>query len=253
VATLSLRKIARDRLGLTGDFSVNTHVYGYRYRGDDGSLFGLTGSLDILPGLGEPRKRSLKRHLRTIAGRATDLVIILVAHENDFSGVVTRNQVTKIQYAIQVARVIYAQVNFGIRKIRWQRIPVADAGGYADLAGRDEAQSLTEDWSSSGGGIDVFMAQSIGDRGGWSQTPGPCSKESKWSFSGAVLGIASPGRRLLGILLAHEVGHYLGLHHTDDITNVMGRDGGDVNVLSTRLTSHQGLTMRFHCSVTGPW
>lgn len=259
MATLSVRKVAKDRLGLIGSFSVNRDLYGYPFRNDLNALFGPLDSDDMLPGSGEPRTRSLKRHLETIAGRATDLVIFLVAHENDFlSGVVTRSQVVKLQYALQVARDIYAQVNLGIRKIMWRRIPVADAGGYAQIADHDEAENLTDDFSGPGGGIDVFVVQSIGDAGGWSAINGKCSKESKWHMSGSVIEVASVGHRILGISLAHEVGHYLGLRHTNSATNLMGVDSngdgiGEITNDSTKLTSSQGLTMRWHCSVSGPW
>ena len=51
---------------------------------------------------------------------------------------------------------------------------------------------------------------------------------------------------LTGVILAHEVGHYLGLGHvTTDSTNLMFPsvpNGG-------RLTSAQGTTMRSHCFV----
>ena len=225
MATLSVRQIAQNCLGVTGDISVNTHVYGYIFRDADGSVFGTLSASDTLPGSGAATTRSLKRHLQTVSGKATDLVIILVSHENDFSGVVTRNQATKAQYAIQIARDIYAQRNLGIRTIRWQRIPVADAGGYANIADRGEAEDLTDDWSSSGGGIDVFMVQTIGDAAGWSNVDGPCSKESKFDLSGVVLEL-SLGRRFTGVLLAHEVGHYLGRHPANSGDESDGRGLG---------------------------
>ena len=256
MATLSLRQIAQNCLGATGDISVNSHVYGYIFRDADGSVFGTLGGGDTFPGSGGARTRSLKRHLQTISGQSTDLVVILVGHENDFSGAVTRDQVAKAQYAIQVARDLYAEVSLGIRTINWQRIPLADAGGYVDIADRDEAQDLTDDWSGPGGGIDVFLVQSIGDAGGWSNVDGPCDKQSKFDLSGAVIEL-SGGRRFTGVLLGHEVGHYLGLEHTNSITNMMGADTngdgiGEITSNSTNLTSGQGSTMRSHCSVKGP-
>jgi hypothetical protein len=258
MATLSVRKIAKDWFDLTGGISVNTHLYGYPYRDARARLFGALASHDKLPGTGEARTRSLKRHLQTVSGKCTDLVIILVAHESDFSGLVTREQLGQIQYAIQVARDIYAQVDFGIRKIRWTRIPVADAGSYAWISGRDEAADLTDDWSGAGGGIDVFMVQTFAGASGWSNTMGPCSKKSKWGLSGAVIELQLQGHRSLGIILAHEVGHYLGLSHGNSITNVMGVDSdgngvGQTDLTSTQLTSSQGNAMKRHCSVTPLW
>lgn len=256
MATLSVRGIARTCLGVTGNFSVNSHVFGYIFRDSDGSVFGTLGSNDTFPATGQATTRSLKRHLETISGRATDLVVILVGHENDFSGRVSLDDVTKAQYALQVARDIYAQVGLGVRRIVWQRIGVADAGGYVDIRDRDEAQDLTDDWSGPAGGIDVFLVQSIGDAGGWSNVDGPCDKKSKSDLSGAVVEL-SGRRRFTGVLLAHEVAHYLGLSHTNTITNLMGADTngdgiGEITSNSTAVTSGQGSTMRSHCSVHGP-
>ncbi len=162
---LSLRTVAQSCLGLTPPFSVNSDVYGYIFRGTDGSLFGPLVASDILPGTNTPTERSLTRHLQTISGRATDLVPIFVGHVNDFSGAFSLDDALKVQYAIQVMRDIYAQQNFGVRRLNWQHIPQADVGGYADILNRAEAEDLTDDWSGPAGGIDVFFVQSIGDAG----------------------------------------------------------------------------------------
>ncbi|HEY1347740.1 MAG TPA: hypothetical protein VGF54_22345 [Streptosporangiaceae bacterium] len=253
MATLSVRGIAASCLRLRGDISVNTDLYGYIFRDTDGSVFGTLTSNDTLPATGQPRTRSLKQHLRRISGRSTDIVVILVGHENDFSGAVTRAQVTRTQYAIQVARDIYAQAQLGVRQIRWTRIPLADAGGYVNISNRGEAQDLTDDWSGPNGGIDLFLVQSIGDAGGWSNVDGPCSKESKTDLSGAVVSLAQ-SHRFLGVLVAHEVAHYLGLQHANSLSNLMGADTngdgiGELNNNSTGVTSSQASTMRSHCSV----
>lgn len=250
---LSLGRIARQCLGLSGPISVNRNVYGYVFQDADGSMFGTLQASDILPGTGTATQRSLRRHLQTISGTSTDLVPILVDHENDFSGRFTRDQATKMQYAIQVARDIYAQQNLGIRRIDWRFIPRASAGAYADLTDRAEAGNLTDDWSGPPGGIDVFLVQSIGDADGWSNVDGPCDKNSSDDLTGVVMEV-SGSRRITGILLAHETGHYLKLEHFTTITNVMGVDSdgdgvGEIGNDSTGLTDAQGAAMRSHCSV----
>lgn len=254
--TLSVRQIAQQCLGVTGPLSVNSDVYGYRFRDGDGSVFGTLAGGDTLPASGEPTTRSLKRHLETVSGMSVDLVIILVGHEDDFSGAVSRDDVAKIQYAIQVTRDLYAQADLGVRRLNWQRIALGDAAGYVNISDGGEAEDLTDDWNGPGTGIDVFWVQSIGDAGGWSNTNGPCSKDSKDGRTGAVIEV-SGSRRFTGVLMAHEVGHYLGLEHANSSTNLMGVDSnddgiGELSSNSTEITSSQGATMRSHCSIQVP-
>lgn len=251
---VSVRDVARRRLGLVGAFSVTSDLYGYIYRDADGSVFGTLASSDLLPGSNRPVTRSLLRHLQTIDGTAFDMVLILVDHEDDYTGSVTLDQVTKVQYAVQVTRDLYAQGSVGVRRLVWQRIPQASAGGFAAIADRAEAKSLSDDWNGPGGGVDVFLVQSIGDADGWSNTPGPCDKNDTTDLSGAVLEVSGQ-RHITGILMAHEVGHYLGLGHTTSVANVMGDDSdgdgiGAIDDTSLALSASEGATMRTHCSMS---
>lgn len=244
MAQISLKRIADDCLGVTAPFSVNRDVYGYVFRDGSNRLFG--GSL---------RARSLATQLNLASGRATNICIFLVGHENDFSGVVSLADVTKVQFALQVARDIYQQASLGIRRIFWRRIGVAAAGSYTVISDQPEASDLTDDFSGPNDGIDVFFVQSILNAGGWSTTPGPCDKDAK-EMTGAVIEL-SGSRSFTGILLAHEVGHYLGLQHDGALSNVMGIDSnndgiGELDGTSTGVTSSQGATMRGHCSVHSP-
>jgi hypothetical protein len=259
---LSLRDVAGRCLDVTGRISVNNDVFGYIFRDTDGSLFGSLQVGDTLPGTNSATGRSLRRLLQTINGNAFDLVPIFVGHENDFSGTFSRDDATKVQYAIQVARDIYAQRNVGIRRINWQRIPQAQVGLYANIANRAEALNLTDDFSGPTGGIDVFFVQSVGGgAAGWSHAPdaGSCDKVNGDDLTGAVVSV-SGSRRFTGVLVGHEVGHYLGLGTGTSTTNVMGVDqvppGGDgideLTPQSTGLTAAQGTIMRGHCSVSLP-
>ncbi|WP_280300289.1 zinc-dependent metalloprotease family protein [Nocardia abscessus] len=259
MATLSVRDIASDCLGKSGDISIDTDVYGYIFRDTDGSVFGALGPADTFPGSGQPTARSLKRHLETISGEAIDLFVFLVGHENNFSGSVTQGNVTEMQYALQVARDVYAQVDLGIRRIKWLRIPAEEAtdNELLDLADGAAAASLTDDYSGPDGGIDVFVVQSIGNAAGFAALEGPCDKNASDVMSGAVLEVSN-SRRWTGIVLAHEVGHYLGLPTGPAITNLMGVDNNppfgidEITPNSTGLTDSQGSTMRSHCSVDPP-
>lgn len=241
MADLSVRATAASCLGVSPPFSVNTHLYGYIFRDASGTV-----------GITQPR--SVKRQLELMKGRAINICIFLVGHENDFSGVVTLAQVIAVQQAMQTMRDLYGQVNLGVRTLFWRRIDMDDVGNYVIITDRPEAVDLTDDFSGPNDGIDVFYVQSILNAGGWSTTPGPCDKDEKDEMTGTVIELSSG---ILGILTAHEVGHYLGLSHFTTITNVMGVDSngdgiGELNSTSTNLTSSQGTTMRGHCAVRSP-
>jgi hypothetical protein len=197
----------------------------------------------------------LKVQLELAKGRAFNLSVIFVGHREDFSGTISRADVERITYAIQRTRELYAQVNLGIRKIYWSYIPEDDVGNYTIITDADEAKNLTEDWSGDNDGIDVFFVQSILNAGGWSTKSGPCDKSDK-GWTGTVLEL-SGSDDFTGVLLAHEVGHYLGLGTGPNSTNVMGVDSNndgidEISTASVNLTSSQGSTMRSHCSTRGP-
>lgn len=233
---VSMRQVATGCLGLSGPISMTTGVFGYTYG---------------LPS----RPIALKRQLELARGTAFNLSVILVGHRDDFSGTISRADVALITYAVQGTREIYAQQDVGVRKVFWTHIPEDDVGNYAIITDQPEAEDLTEDWSASrNDGLDVFFVQSIVNAAGWSTTPGPCDKGSK-GMSGAVLQLSGPDD-FTSVLLAHEVGHYLGLAHANSLHNVMGVDAdgngiGDIEDFSTGLTSAQGKTMKTHCSMKG--
>ncbi|HEX5039900.1 MAG TPA: hypothetical protein VFW95_07185 [Candidatus Limnocylindria bacterium] len=241
MADISVRATAASCLGVNPPFSVNSDVYGYIFRDNAGTV-------------GISADRSLLTQLQLMKGRAINICIFLVGHENDFSGVVTLAQAVSVQVALQTVRNLYGQVNLGVRKLFWRRISMADVGNYAIITDQPEAEDLTDDFSGPNDGIDVFYVQSILNAGGWSEVGGSCDKDEKDEMTGAVIELSSG---IMGILTAHEVGHYLGLSHGTTITNVMGVDSnndgiGELNSTSTNLTSSQGTTMRGHCTVRSP-
>jgi len=107
MADLSVRATAASCLGVNPPFSVNSQLYGYIFRDQSGSV-----------GISQPR--SVKRQLELMKGRAINLCIFLVGHENDFSGVVTLAQVIAVQDALQTVRDLYGQVSLGVRKLFWR-------------------------------------------------------------------------------------------------------------------------------------
>ncbi|MEZ4934542.1 MAG: hypothetical protein R2788_20745 [Saprospiraceae bacterium] len=232
----SVRDTAAHCLDKTGSLSVRRHIYGY-----------IWGDMD--------RTLSLKNHIRLIKGTAFNVCVFLVGHEPDFSGEFTQADAQRMQAAIDVMRELYSQVNLGVRKIYWRYIPVAEAGGFTSVNAA-EATELTEAFSGPNDGIDVFYVTEVTDAGGWSKRNGSCDKDKKGERTGAVLELKSTDW-FTGILTAHEVGHYLGLAHAGDITNVMGDDSdgdgiGSIDSTSVNLTNSQGNTMKSHCSIKSP-
>jgi hypothetical protein len=234
IMATSVRNAAANCLDVTGSFSIRRHVYGYIW----GTMSG--------------RTLSLKDHLRLIKDTACNVCVFLVGHEPDFSGEFTQADAQRMQAAIDVMRELYAQVDVGVRRIYWRYIPQAEANGFTSVDG-SEATELTEAFSGPNDGIDVFFVTTVTDAGGWSKQNGSCDKDVKDERSGAVLELKSTDW-FTGILMAHEVGHYLGLAHAGSITNVMGDDSdgdgiGSINSTSTILTNSQGNTMKAHCSI----
>jgi hypothetical protein len=231
--SISVRNTAVSCLGVTGTISVRLNVFGYW--------------TPI-----RKRQLSVTNHLQLIKGTSINLSLILVGHELDFSGVFTRDDAIRMHTAIDITRQLYAQVGVGVRKLYWQYIPVAEAGGYT-VVDSSEATDLTEAYSGDNDGIDVFFVRDVTDAGGWSNTKGSCDKDALCGRTGVVMELAGDDL-LTGIVMAHEVGHFLHLKHGNDITNLMGTDTngdgiGEIDGRSTGITVSQGNTMKSHCSI----
>jgi hypothetical protein len=233
MATLSLKSVAASCLGITPSLSVKRDVYGY-----------IWGPID--------RELSLRSHLELIKDDAFNLCIFLVGHEPGFAGWWSQSEAQSMQFAIDVMRELYSQAGVGVRRLFWRYIDTSEAAGYWSVdAG--EATDLTEEFTGPNDGIDVFFVKNVSDAGGWSNTEGPCDKNEKGERTGAVLELKSSDT-FTGILLAHEVGHYLTLPHANDITNVMGDDSdgdgiGSINSTSVNLTNNQGNQMKDSCFI----
>jgi hypothetical protein len=255
MTTLSVRQIAEQNLGRTGDLSINTDVFGYRHRDNDGRVFGHLGDEDVLPGSGTveaPTRRSLRRQLETVSGPGVDLVLFLVGHEPDWSGSVTPAQAARLQYAAQVARDIWAQKGFGLRRLEWGHLTPELAGNRVFISTIFEGIQLTHKISGRPGAIDVFAVQGMASLAGRSPKPGPCDKTTLLNMNGCLISLESSGQ-YLGIAIAHEVGHYLGLGHETDQRNLMHGPVWFAEVDTTtemlELTDAQVATMKEHCMV----
>lgn len=236
MATVSIRQTCAHCLDKTGTLRVYRDLFGYPW-----------GRI--------PRDLRIRRHIEDIRGRSINLCVFFVGHEPGFDGVFTDVQAISTQHAIDVMREIYRQADIGVRRIYWRYIHDDDAAPYltVDAGG---ATDLTEAYSGPNDGIDLFMVQTVSDAGGWSNSDGPCDKDDK-GRTGAVVEVNKSSDDFLGVLVAHEVGHYLGLVHTNSATNLMGVDSnndgiGEISLASRDLNASQIETMRSSCWVRDP-
>lgn len=236
MATVSIRDTCQDCLAKTGTISVYRDLFGY-------------------PWGGISRDVRVRRHIENIRGNAINLCVFFVGHKPGFSGSYTAAQAVSTQHAIDLMRELYEQADLGVRRIFWRYIDEDDVGTYLSVNAA-QATDLTEDYSGPNDGIDLFMVQNISDAGGWSNSDGPCDKDDN-GRTGAVCEVTTAPDDFLGILVAHEVGHYLGLVHTNSATNLMGVDSnndgiGEITLNSRVITSSQRTTMLSSCWVRDP-
>ena len=230
---VSIRDTCQHCLGKTGTLRVQRDLFGYPW-----------GRID--------RDLRIRRHIENIRAKSINLCVFFVGHEPGFAGTFTQAQAISTQHAIDVMRELYEQADIGVRKIFWRYIGDDDAALYLAV-NSGGATDLTDAYSGPNNGIDLFMVQTITDAGGWSNSDGPCDKDDK-GRTGAVVEVNASSDDFLGILVAHEVGHYLGLTHTNSATNLMGVDSnsdgiGEISLNSRDITSGQRTTMRSSCWV----
>lgn len=215
----SLKQIA-GCIGLSNDFAVVRDFYGY-----------ITGA---------PKPLSLLRQIRLIQGKHIHLNLICVGIES-----FTHSDQAEIDEAVQITRDIYATVDLGVGRLLRSFITTEDAGGLDNIDSDGEAEHLTDEWSADNNELDVFFVLTYtGEVIGLSEVDGLCVKDTK-AMSGSVVAIEeSPD--ITGLVLAHEVGHYLGLGHREGHPeNLMFPDTPNRGLLG----SSQGSTMRRHCFV----
>jgi hypothetical protein len=149
----------------------------------------------------------------------------------------------EINSAINFTRNVYSTVSITIDRVEHWDISTAAARGRDVIDSNSEAETLTDEWTVPNHNADVFFVPLyVGSTAGLSRVGGPCDKDAK-GMDGSVVEILSG---LTGSVLAHEVGHYLGLSHvTGDSTNLMFPSVPN----GARLTSGQGSTMRSHCFI----
>jgi len=214
----SIRDLARCiNLGNPDDFRVVRDFFGYQ--------------------TGAPEDLSLLQQVRRIKRRHIHLNLIRVGIES-----FTNNDEQEIDAAVQATREFYDQVSLGIGRVERYFITTADANGQDNINNGADAEALTDKWTVPNDALDIFFVLTYaGSTLGRSRRDGPCDKNAK-GMDGSVVAIESTVN-LTGFVLGHEAGHYLGLEHVGDNTNLMFRsvpNGGN-------LTSGQGDDMRDHC------
>jgi reprolysin-like metallo-peptidase family M12B len=214
----SLRQIAQC-IGITGNFSILRDFFGY---------------------VSIPKPLSTRTQILRLKQKHVHMNLIRVGIES-FSA----NDEREIDAAVQFTRDTYATVNLGIGRVQRFFITTDEANGRDNIGCDGEAEELTNEWTVDNNALDVFFVLTYaGSTIGLSAVDGSCDKDAK-GMDGSVVAIDGEEFKTTGFVLAHEVGHYLGLEHVGDSSNLMFPSVEN----SGNLSSGQGSTMRDHCFV----
>jgi hypothetical protein len=160
----------------------------------------------------------------------------------------TAAETSDLHAAYEVTRSIYERRDVTTTR-DYRGIHHSDAGGYEIITSDGEAHNLWADWSGpdSNNNIDMFVVESVAipiPGGGTADgidgsIPGPTSHAGGnsgtiASKSGYVDGTGAARLHVeyLGMLMGHELGHYLGLVHVSETSNLMLPSSGttDTNI-----------------------
>ncbi|MEP7112410.1 MAG: hypothetical protein ABI862_04025 [Ilumatobacteraceae bacterium] len=160
----------------------------------------------------------------------------------------------RVDMALMRSRDIFDAVGIGIGRVL--RFAVrAGPGRDNRIDSIQEFHDLTNAWTVHRDGIDAFMVSSVSieedfeeaGSAGISPQTGPCNKDDTTGATGIAVALQNDPV-VMGDVLAHELCHYLGLHHDDsDGMNLMFPVRNGVH-----LTAEQATTMREHCMMRAP-
>ncbi len=213
-------------LGIRGGFSVVRDFFGHRQLKPQSSFTSL----------------SVLRQVRAIQGKHIHVNFIQVGAEQ-----FTADVEEYTDRGLVDLREVYAEVSLGIGRVEHYSLPLAEAEPFTVIDSNAEFKELTRQWTVPNNGIDIFLVMEIDGSRGKSPIGGPCDKDKK-GYTGLV---AATPNVLLGRVLAHEIGHYLGLKHRKG----EGQKGNLMHEheywMGDFLDGEQAGKMRSHCMVRG--
>ncbi len=139
--------------------------------------------------------------------------------------------------AVDQMRELFERRDVTLRGVDRRIISTTAAGSYTIINSEDEFRDLLEDWSVPNDFVDVYVTQSFswsGFNGYAGDIPGPAAKGGrrdgvavdKSGFTDSA-GTSRLPVTTLAQLIGHEVGHYLGLSHSETTNNLMRSNTGD--------------------------
>jgi hypothetical protein len=170
-----------------------------------------------------------------------DVNVILVGR-----GLFTAADIAETYAAVAIARDIFAQVGLYLRVAGTFGLTPAQAGANLTIDSDAEAIDLTADWTIANRALDLFVVREMTYAAGVSAVNGSCNKDSPYGMTGSVASLIG-STESSGVVVAHEIGHYLGLDHAYDDANFMSPVAWPT---ATGIHQWQGDVMKRHCHVT---
>lgn len=195
----------------------------------------------------QPVRASVWEFIQLIQGRHLDLNVVKIGNDLFSPG-----DHSDMDNAVLWAREFYRRVGIGVGKIFWYAVRSTDAHGLDRPQSLADLHELGSRWVVPNQHLDVFVpvfddVHDANDVGGMSPQGGTCAKDSK-EMHGVVVSVQGPDDT--PILLAHEMGHYLGLGHRDnEAYNIMFPAVIGVPFAQIGFDAGQGRTMIRHCFV----